>query len=322
MSLFVKLPVRFYEGDAFDGFSPEADFRLGTARAMAWLSQLAYETDEPDKIAQLLGGWGLRLIDGVIAAEASTVLPIASTHGFVAAGRGATFVAFAGTDPVVLANWITDFDAHLTRMGTASGYAEAAAIVRDAVAARVEKRSAAENRLFFAGHSLGGALAAVVAHGTAAADAPAAVYTFGMPRPGNGDFKRAYDAAIGTATYRLVHGADLVPTVAPSELGFRHVGRYLCCQRLGKFAAADLAADTASDAPLFAKGEAAELNDFLHAPLAAAQDALAQLRLAAEMAAGIAPPGARTDLGGIVIELLPPRLRDHMPDRYCAALRP
>jgi hypothetical protein len=26
-----------------------------------------------------------------------------------------------------------------------------------------------------------------------------------------------------------------------------------------------------------------------------------------------------TDPGGIVIELLPPRLRDHMPDRYISA---
>jgi hypothetical protein len=27
----------------------------------------------------------------------------------------------------------------------------------------------------------------------------------------------------------------------------------------------------------------------------------------------------RTDPGGILIEMLPPRLRDHMPDRYIGA---
>jgi hypothetical protein len=32
-------------------------------------------------------------------------------------------------------------------------------------------------------------------------------------------------------------------------------------------------------------------------------------------------PGKRTDPGGILIELLPLRIRDHMPDRYCRALQ-
>jgi triacylglycerol lipase len=163
LSFFTKLPSRFYPGNAFDDFSPVSDFRLGTARAMAWLSQLAYETDEPDKIEQILGAWGLRLIDGVVVAEVSTVLPIASTHGFVAAGRDATFVAFAGTDPVVLANWITDLDVHLMATGAAAGYAGAAAIVWDQVAARVKRQSEAERGLFLTGHSLGGTLAAVIA---------------------------------------------------------------------------------------------------------------------------------------------------------------
>ena len=49
------------------------------------------------------------------------------------AGRGATFITFAGTDPVVLANWISDFDTHLTSVGVAEGYAEAASIVLDRI---------------------------------------------------------------------------------------------------------------------------------------------------------------------------------------------
>jgi hypothetical protein len=39
------------------------------------------------------------------------------------------------------------------------------------------------------------------------------------------------------------------------------------------------------------------------------------------MALGQVPPGTRTDPGGILIELLPSRIRDHMPDRYCRALQ-
>jgi hypothetical protein len=323
MSMFTKLPTQFYDVAAFDGFSPDREFRLGNAKAMAWLSQLAYETDEPKKIEDILRSWKLRLVDGVISAEIRTVLPIASTHAFVAAGRGATFITFAGTDPVVLANWISDFDTRLTSMGLAQGYAEAASIVLDRLKEVLAKSSNAEQRLFLSGHSLGGALA-VVAASRLTSNAPIpvdAVYTFGMPRPGSGEFARDYNTSLGMRTYRLVHGGDLVPTVAPSEMGFRHVGRYLRCVRLGKFDEQILATDTVSDDPPFVQGVAGEIKDFLHSPLGAANAAAAQLRLAAEMALGRVPPGTRTDPGGILIELLPPRIRDHMPDRYCSALQ-
>jgi hypothetical protein len=323
MSMFTKLPVQLYDGRAFDAFSLDRDFRLGTAKAMAWLSQLAYETDELKKIEDILAIWKLRLVDQVVSGEISTVLPMASTHAFVAAGRGATFIAFAGTDPVVLANWISDFDTRLTSTGAAEGYVKAASVVWDQLEEIVTKRPDAEKKLFVSGHSLGAALAAVTACRLAAnalADVDA-VYTFGMPRPGSGDFARDYNARLGTRTYRLVHGGDLVPTVAPSEMGFRHVGRYLHCARLGRFDERDLAADTLSDDPPFAAGVADEISAFLHAPFGAARVAAAQLQLAAEMALGKVPPGTRTDTGGIIIELLPPRIRDHMPDRYCGALQ-
>src|SRR5262245_27380388 len=104
MSIFSKLPTQFYDPMAFNAFSLDRDFPLGTAKAMAWLSQLAYETDEKKKMQDMLRNWGLRLVDTVVSEEISTVLPIARTHAFVASGRGATFIAFAGTDPTVLAN--------------------------------------------------------------------------------------------------------------------------------------------------------------------------------------------------------------------------
>ena len=44
------------------------------------------------------------------------------------------------------------------------------------------------------------------------------------------------------------------------------------------------------------------------------------VKVAALLALRQGPPGARTDPGGIAIELLPPRLRDHMTDRYIGAL--
>jgi len=323
MSFLTKLPTNLYDSTAFVSFSLDQGFRIGTAKAMAWLSQLAYETDEPEKIKSILGTWNLRLVDEVVADEVATVLPIASTRAFVAAGRGATFIAFAGTDPLVLANWVSDFDTHLTSTGAAEGYVQAASIVGDQLNRIVTSRPDAEKKLFITGHSLGGALAVVTA-ARLALDPVAgvnAVYTFGMPRPGSGKFGQSYNASIGMTTYRLVHGDDIVPTVAPTEMGFRHVGRYLHCERRGKFNERNLAADTREDAPFFIKGEANEIRAFFHSPLSAVSSVAGQLGLAAEMALGRAPPGTRTDVGGVLIELLPPRIRDHMPDRYCSALQ-
>jgi hypothetical protein len=104
-------------------------------------------------------------------------------------------------------------------------------------------------------------------------------------------------------------------------MGFRHVGRYLRCMRLGRFGEQGLATDTVSDDPPFVHGVAGEIRDFLLSPLGSVNAAAAQARLAAEMALGRVPPGTRTDPGGILIELLPPQIRDHMLDPYCSALQ-
>jgi triacylglycerol lipase len=71
--------------------------------------------------------------------------------------------------------------------------------------------------LFYSGHSLGAALATLAA----VRHPPIAVYTFGSPRVG--------DARLGellkrVPIYRVVHGSDIVTTVPPEILGFRHVG--------------------------------------------------------------------------------------------------
>ena len=283
------------------------------------MSQLAYETDEPDKMRDILALWGLRLVDGGVVVESThAVFPMASTHCFVAAGRNATFVTFAGTDPLVLANLVTDFDARLDAAGIAEGYKAAADVVWARLRAVIAASMAAGGNLFIAGHSLGGALAAITAHRLVTElDAPVtAVYTFGMPRPGSPAFAAAYDQRLGMCTYRLVQGEDIVPTVAPSFLGFRHLGRYLHCDRGAKFDAARLSPGTESDEPLFIEGVSNDFARLLQRPLSGIVSMATRLKVAAALVAGVGPAGMRTDTGGIAIELLPPRLRDHMPDRY------
>lgn len=74
--------------------------------------------------------------------------------------------------------------------------------------------------VFYTGHSLGGALATLAA----ARIAPKALYTFGSPRVGNAAFAAPLD---NLPHYRVVDDQDIVPTVPPEALGFRHVGAEL-----------------------------------------------------------------------------------------------
>jgi triacylglycerol lipase len=327
MSSLPTLPFSLYSSNAFDAFVGAREFALGDARAQAWICQLAYETADHDKIKKVLALWRLALVDddeGIIVNEVETVLPLTSTRCLVAAGRGATIVAFAGTDPLVLANWITDFDIHINRdTSAARGYSTAANAAWPRVKTLVNKSLGINRNVIITGHSLGGALAALIAQWLAADLANnnvQCVYTFGMPRVGDAAFATGYNAALGAHTYRLVYEDDIVPTVAPSELQFKHVGRYLHTDQSAKFDIRNLAPEFTSDAPPFVPGIAKQLARFLNSPLTVVMEPFDRLKLAAATLFGMGPPGVRTDPAGIAIELLPPVLRDHMLDRYIAAL--
>jgi len=322
MSFLTKLPRKHYEANAFERFDGNLErFDLGIARAMAWACQLAYETDDAAKVASIAEAWEIAIPPGgIISEEILTPLPKASTQAILGDRADAIIIAFAGTDPLVVADWISDFDIAITASGTANGFvvaAQAAAAKIDAVLSTLP----ADKPIFVTGHSLGGALAVLEAQRFDAAHSARvrAVYTFGMPRTGSAAFAARYDQVLGARTYRLVHGHDLVPTVAPSRFGFRHVGRHLHCARQGKFDAKSLAAVAGSDEPQFVQGVANELNDLLHGSLSGVMSMAERLKVIAALTLGVRPGGMRSDPGALMIELLPPTLRDHMPDRYIAA---
>ena len=323
MSNLTTLLRPSYSPNAFDGFSTVGEFNLGTARALIWMSQLAYETADPEKVSDILASWQMRLVDdGIVFGEARTVLPIASTHAIVAAGRGATILSFAGTDPISLANWISDFNFRTTPGGTADGFRQAFDAVQDKVLVLLRARPDAAAPLFVTGHSLGGALAVVAAHVLQAQGLDvAAVYTYGMPRPGDAAFAgQAYDPLLGSRTYRMVHGNDIVPTVAPSAFGLRHVGRLLRCGHGALFDPATLSAGPGLDDPQFSIAAAQQLKALLEQPGQALAGVAERLALVAKVAIGGVPVHGRPPSIAVMIESLPPQVRDHLPDCYINAL--
>jgi hypothetical protein len=111
MSLLSTLPRERREPHAFSGFHAtglESD--LGTALAMTWTCQLAYETADPLEIASITADWNMTIpTDGIISAESATVLPRSITPLVAGQCGGAIIVALADTDPISIANGIKDF---------------------------------------------------------------------------------------------------------------------------------------------------------------------------------------------------------------------
>jgi hypothetical protein len=159
-------------------------------------------------------------------------------------------VAFRGTLPTSVPNWLTDFEPDLVPLvglaASASGRGPAAAVhlgfrraalallddlteggeeaaggLRQYIKERVKAHP--DLRWWFAGHSLGAALATIAAYLVGNVQA---LYTFGSPRVGDARFAQVF-AEADIPHYRLVHHHDIVPHVPiplPPLFGYEHVG--------------------------------------------------------------------------------------------------
>jgi triacylglycerol lipase len=226
MSFLVEIDESAYPRNALDKFSASPSFTLDDARAMMWMSQLAYETAFPTKITNVLGRFNLSLKD-LAGNNPSTRLPPNSACFVAAAGRDATIIAFAGTDPLSIQDWIIDFTAAHSPDDLHQGFKNSVDAVWGKISPVIQQRANAEKKLFFTGHSLGGALAIIAAERAMRelGSQATAVYTFGGPRVGGLEFFNRYGSSLGDSTFRLVHGSDLVAAVPPTIRGdFLHVG--------------------------------------------------------------------------------------------------
>ena len=141
-------------------------------------------------------------------------------------------VAFRGT--VSIGNALTDVETALIRHDIFPGlvhlgFARAAEAVYPTVRALLTALDR-DLPIWVTGHSLGGAMATLVAHRLAHEGFPVrAVYTYGSPRPGDRNFRDAYRLP----NYRFVNDNDLVPHL-PLRWCYRHVGLLKLLTRDGK----------------------------------------------------------------------------------------
>jgi hypothetical protein len=305
MSTLVEIYPDQYSKTAFDNFDPAAtDFRIGNALALMWMSQLAYETGKKETIDTVKALWGLESATPFIRRKIG--LPSSfEAGGIIGEGRNAVILAFSGTDPVVWETLAADFNILLTPdKNTHSGFQAAADALQPEIRQAIERSRQSGRPLFIAGHSLGGALAALAAKFAVSEGAkPRAVYVFGMPRVGGQEFQAAYNKSLGPVTFRFVHGLDIVARVPMSTLGFRHIGRVTQCGSGKKFGPYARFSDIGTDDPKFSGA----FRDFV--------DSGVQKLLSGRLHS---PPGP--GVFGPLFKFIPQPIRDHLQDSYYNAL--
>jgi triacylglycerol lipase len=185
---------------------------------------------------------GYTLVDKIYADDGRGAYPARTVYGYVAQNPQPPHdlvFAFRGTEDVI--EWIRDFEfAHAAYVGCdpaaklvcedgfTSIYETCGPAILSTFAAAVAARGPVP--VYVTGHSLGAALATLLAFDlgcrTASAQIPGltppVVYTFASPLVGDKAFATAYGGLV-PESYRIANEPDLVPKMPPPVMGYEHV---------------------------------------------------------------------------------------------------
>jgi len=193
---------------------------------MACISHLAYEP--PEAAVSKAESWGY---------DSCEFFDCNGTQAYVMMDEYRTVVAFRGTEPNRLEDWVTDFRrrkqpvAGLPAFGKIhSGFDSA---FTDAWASGLASCVAnSQHPVYVTGHSLGGALAMRSVTEMLSNGWPVAgLYTYGQPRVGNRTFAREFNKRFKKA-YRFVHNNDIVPRVP--WVNYWHAGQLVYLTTTGE----------------------------------------------------------------------------------------
>ncbi len=203
-------------------FRPSArGYHANNAMCLACAANLAYL--EEAEIAPVIKGWGFsqfRFFDH------------SATQAFACGNAKTILIAFRGTEPSKLKDWMTDLKARKEKGPVGKvhrGFKHALNKVWPEVTDYISSIRTRNQKLWFTGHSLGAALATLAAARIQLVEGVPVqgLYTFGHPRTGDNEFSENLDSALSEVVYRFVNNNDVVPRVPLRKMGYRHVGRFV-----------------------------------------------------------------------------------------------
>ncbi|MEI6428489.1 MAG: lipase family protein [Pseudanabaena sp. ELA607] len=203
-------------------------YSASNAYLAALCAQLAYknEGEIKDEIKKQIPNWELNennfhFFDRV------------ETQGFIMGNDEMIVLAFRGTEPSKIQDWLTDLQFMQCKgpsgVNVHSGFYEGLLVVWEAVKDKITELRQQEQSILLTGHSLGAALATlataqlkedmdIIANG---------LYTFGSPRVGGKDFREYFNNSFADRAFRLVNNNDAVTRFPPRINGYAHTGQFL-----------------------------------------------------------------------------------------------
>ncbi len=207
--------------------SHTTQYRHQNARLLAAASLLAYQS--PTVIQPKVELWGFSQF---------TFFDQKESQAFLAGNEKMIIIAFRGTEPTKLQDWMTDLKIR-RKTGPYGkvhrGFLKGFQAIWPEIRATVKKWQTQAQSLWLTGHSLGGALATLGMASLGEEAKPVhGLYTFGQPRVGGKTFARNFDLDFKSRMFRFVNNNDVVTRVPTRNSGYRHVGQVFMFDAFGK----------------------------------------------------------------------------------------
>jgi triacylglycerol lipase len=203
---------------------------ISQAKVMARLAGRSYlDPDDPERQKKRPPGFGKKN---------PVFVSVENAQAWVYYGTGKIVVACRGTEPTQFADVLADLKTipvrHDRNGMVHSGFWEEANKVYPGILEAVKAGRKNNEKVYVCGHSLGGAMAVLVAEMLCHDKIPVEeLRTFGQPRVGTRKFRRHLEGCKIGSYHRYVNNNDIVPRVPPALFGFVHGGKLMYINSYG-----------------------------------------------------------------------------------------
>lgn len=216
----------------FTGIRAKKGYDPETALSLAVACHVAYENPTA-AVKDTVAKWGFPDVDFVGVKKGKDI----DTHCFVMANDKDVVVVFRGSNSIE--NWLANFQAvydpgPLKKSKAHEGFQDSLFPAVIGITNIVDAFRTNDQRIWFTGHSLGGALCSLYAGMMIENGYPVyGIYTFASPRPGDDDFACALNDAVPGPHHRVVNEGDIVPHVPPEPF-YSHPGKRMILKKKGR----------------------------------------------------------------------------------------